>query len=926
MLSGPAGIGKTRAALRLVDEARQRDVRTAIGHCVGQAGATMPYLPFTEILTDFGASAPEMFVETLDRHPALARLLPGDMHGPAPPALWQNADPGPIAEAVHAALTQAGREAPVLLVIEDIHWADHSTRDLMTVLMTRGFAAPVSIVATYRSDDLSRSHPLHQTLALWARLDAVARFELGPLDDAVIRDLVVAMGARPEDDALISDVVARAEGNPFFAEELCAACGAPLSETLTRVLLRRYEGLSQSARRTMRIIAAHGRRISDDLLSRVADIDAAGLEESLREAFEAGVLTIQRSGVYSFRHALLAEAIAGELLPGERARLHQRYAAVISSERSLATPAELERHAAAAGDTAVAIDAAIRAGRSAYAMGGPKDALDHYERALSWMDRDAPERDEVVLEAANAAHASGDAEKAISIISHRVANPGKDATDDHRARLLAALARQERFSSTATARGDHADLAYALVSRDPTHIRLEVLTAYLEQLIDRRDLAAAAPIGEEARALAARFGLHDAEIELRSVIARSMFRVGAVEEVEKLLLKAVVEDDDADPSVRVLVRLQLAGIERRRGRRRRALDYHDDAIAISAAAGRWGVWEILARTEGAMVAYELGEFEGALLRLEAPLSSEQPPAARATLTATSLVIRVARDGIAPDNELDDLRRWWGQDAYLALLAISAGIDGFGGAGRPEDAVGVLQDGLAVLDLAWGDRHEAILRLSALLAGVLADAVPVADRPTAERWVALARSYVDRASRVAGLTESLGEESRAWFARASADLLRLRWRAGESVDLEELLAEWRAAVGEFERFGHVFELARSRLRLAEILRAAGQRTEAAELWDAVADAAESLQSELLRRAMRALPDVTGSAPGPRTRKLTTRELEVLHLLARGRTNGQIASQLFISVKTASVHVTHILAKLGASSRGEAVALARDQGLL
>ncbi len=245
-----------------------------------------------------------------------------------------------------------------------------------------------------------------------------------------------------------------------------------------------------------------------------------------------------------------------------------------------------------------------------------------------------------------------------------------------------------------------------------------------------------------------------------------------------------------------------------------------------------------------------------------------------------------------------------------------------------------EDVLAVIDRAWGEDHEAVLRLTSLLTGVLADSVPSVDRATAERWLALCAGLSERARDVVRRAEHVGVESRVWLSRVQADILRLRWRAGVPVELEGLLEAWRTTVRDFEEYGHVYEVARSRLRLAEVLRAAGERAEAEELCRAVTTAAESLPSEPLRRTLAGMrhgaaavtPAPAPAERGARPPALTARETEVLHLLARGRTNGQIASQLFISVKTASVHVTHILAKLGASSRGEAVALARDQGLL
>ncbi len=918
LLAGPAGIGKTRLVTQLTHVATAAGVRTGVGHCVGQVGTVTPYLPFSELLGAWASRDATGLADAIHDQPVLARLLPGGA-GTEPVMTREGVDPGAVAEAIHAALTSAGAVQPVLLVIEDVHWADHSTRDLLTVLMTRGFTTAVSLVVTYRSDDLHRRHPLQETLAHWARLPTVHHMTLGPLPEAAILELArCCSGDQPRSESRIRDIARRAEGNPFFAEELAAVDGDVLSDSLTRVLLTRYEGLEPRTRAVLRAVATHGRRIDHELLSHVVPLEAESLEESLRAGIESGMLIVDREQFYCFRHALLAEAISGDLLPGERARLHRAFVEALTAEPALAPPSELARHAAGAGDRPTAIAAAIRAGRAAFTMGGPRDALDNFERALGWMDDDDPRRDAVTIETARAAHSSGDTARAIKILADRLDHPGTHQTRDDRARLLAAYARQARYSDADRGGGERAAEAYALVSDAPTPARLEVLIAHLEHLIDNQDLAAAAPIGEEARALAAELGLEDAEIDLRTVLARGMYRMGDLENLEAHLRRAIADGRIADPSVQVLTRLQLASLEHSRGRLREELRLLDEGAAIAAASGRWGVWETLARTQGAVVAHETGDVDGALARL-AVHGPPPPPAANAALRAARLGLLHARDGVWSDTELADLRPWW-SEAYVALLCTAAGIDALGAAGRPDDAVALMAEGLAVLEAAWGEDIEAIVRLTALLAGALADAVPRAGRATAERYVALVDGYARRAHGVV----ATGDESRAWLARLDADLLRLRWRAGEAVPLADLEAAWEGAVAAFERYGHVHEVARSQLRLAEVLGAAGEGGRAAELLEDVRTAAERLPSGPLREAAAAV-NLRRQTPAPPV-TLTTREMEVLRLLARGRTNGQIAAQLFISVKTASVHVTHLLAKLGASSRGEAVALARDRGLL
>jgi len=236
-----------------------------------------------------------------------------------------------------------------------------------------------------------------------------------------------------------------------------------------------------------------------------------------------------------------------------------------------------------------------------------------------------------------------------------------------------------------------------------------------------------------------------------------------------------------------------------------------------------------------------------------------------------------------------------------------------------------------LTAIWHPHFQAQLRLDTLLLGQLATHVGRA--PTAERRVLLdrgdelaasAQAVWDRAARIPGMD---GLESQAWLARSRAEHLRLRWLGGAEVDPGTLAEAWREAVDAFDRYGHPYESARSRARLGTVLKAAGDPQGSVELTAAL-DTAVRLGAEPLRAEVRAGGGVR-QEPRPAERygeALTPREREILGLVALGRSNRQIGTQLFISAKTASVHVSNILAKLGVAGRGEAVAVAREQGLL
>ncbi len=234
----------------------------AVGHCAGQAGAGVPYLPFTEVLAILWSQAPDQVAEAAARHPALGLLLPAVEHPEA--AVMGVTGPGRLAEAVHDCLCTVARSHPLLVVLEDVHWADDSSRDVLTLLLTRGFDAPLAMVVSYRSDDLHRRHPLQPTLAVWARLPEVTRLHLDPLPDPAMRELVRALS--PADEETVAAIAARAGGNAFFAEELVAS-GSAVGPDLTRVLQSRFEQLDAPAQRVVRVIAVAGASIRHDLLA-----------------------------------------------------------------------------------------------------------------------------------------------------------------------------------------------------------------------------------------------------------------------------------------------------------------------------------------------------------------------------------------------------------------------------------------------------------------------------------------------------------------------------------------------------------------------------------------------------------------------------------------------------------------------------------
>ncbi len=941
LLAGDAGVGKTRLLTELRDLAVAADWQVAAGHCLDFGDGALPYLPFSELLGHLGATRPEV-VDTVARsHPALSRLQPGRRVLAAQPS---DADPatldrGDLFEAVHVLLERIAAEAPLLLIVEDAHWADRSTRDLLSFLFSRAFAGPVALVVSYRADDLFRRHPLRRQVAEWSRVQGVSRLALGPLDDDAVRRLVAelappGLGAAAL-AALTDSVVARAEGNAFFVEELTSAAAGPgrwLPADLADVLLLRLDRLDDLARQVVRTASVGGRSVAHEMIQAVSGLDPIALDAGLRGAVEMNVLVAER-GTYSFRHALLGEAVYDDLLPGERVRLHAAYVAALQKGDARGTAAELARQARLANDLDTALSASIQAGEEATRVGGPDEAAYHYEQALELLAD--PERclacrdvepSRLVVRAAEARTASGDPERAVALITDHLRRMPQ-ASDAQRARMLAAQANALYITETDTDPSLVSAEAVALAPPGDSPLRARALATHARILaaVDRYDEAEA--VGMDALALAERLNLREHVSDAVTTLS-GLKKAGPVEGLRAALRDAIAQAEESGAvGAELRGRFLLARSHADWGELDVAAEGFRRGVERAAETGlQWAPYGFEARWQLAWIEYVRGRWEEMLALTDS--GEHAPPIPAAILTSMRLLVEQAR-GADVSAALRELRALWHREGAIGIHAASLEIVEAGRSGDPA-AVGMAYDeAVDVLGGIWHEWFSARIRLAAVAAEQLAALVPRAS--TAQREVIgtrVTRLHDDGRTVREQYTDPSGHwgpEGRAWERRLDAEVLRARWLCGEQTSVETLVQTWRETEAAFAEFGHVHELALVRTTLAGILRATGDLAGSRESADLARTAAQALGARPVLEDLRTLgssPVRAEASPGA----LTPREAEILALVAEGRSNGEIARQLFISAKTVSVHVSRILAKLGAAGRTEAAAIARRRGLV
>ncbi len=971
LVAGEAGVGKSRLIGQFAGQARRARTLVAVGGAAPLTGGALPYAPLVQALRVLAVDHEPSGLRGLEAE--LAGVL-DELTGDRPAGGWSpEMGRARLFGRLCRLLGGLARAAPLLLVLEDLHWADSATLDVLAFLLRTLPEGRLLVVGSYRADDPGEL--LAGWLAEVRRLPGVSWLELPRFTRAELTVLLAGLQGGPVDSRIVEEVFGRSQGNPFFAEQLFEAGagtgGLPLA--LREVLLARVRQLSPAGQQLLRVAAVAGRWVGHDWLAAVAGRPDDELDGGLAEAVGRGLLVVtpkERAGqeAYEFRHALLQEAVYGELLPGQRARLHSAYADVLASSppglhpTAPQFPAELAEHWYRARQPAEALAWSVRAASSAERVYAHGEAARQCERALELWDqvpdaavRAGLDRAGMHTWAARAREHAGDQGRALSHVEEALRQLDR-AAEPVRAGLLHHL---RGWYATGTADLDvllaaSREAVRLVPAEPPSTARARVLLGYGRALhIQAGRYEEAAAVLEQALTVARR-------ARSQPDIARAMTGLGMMRaltgEVDTGLAMlreacALAEPPAADAGqsdtgelpgdrewqVARVAHLGLSDVLLKTGRLQEAADVavrswetlrrlglagHRNACgllgcAVEALFGL-GRWDEAARISEPL-AHQPASFANAILQ---PKLADLETARGEPEAALARLHRVVELGWRPGphhaRDLGQCRaeaQLWLGLPQLALSDVTQALDAIAGTGQERFAGWLFCLGArALADLAEQARAR---QDPAAEAGVHRHRTLLARRMTA-------MTHDPFAAR-APMPASAGAERALW----GAELTRLDGAADPHA--------WHAAAGAWQQLGLGYRAAYAQWRQAEALLAsgAGAGRAAEPLRDGHATTvrlgAVPLRAEIEALARRARISLTLSQPAPtpapaHPHGLTDREAAVLQLLVTGHTNRQIGQQLFISPKTASVHVTSILRKLNVRDRVQAAAVAVRLGLV
>ena len=925
LISGEAGVGKTRLLTEVTTLAGTMRVTAVSGMCVGMAAGTLPYAPFVDIVRDLHRAGLTASLPATTRA-EIGRLVPevaSDLS--EEPGAGQGGH-GRLFAAVRDALDVSSASTPLLVTIEDLHWADASTLDLLTYLARSMQTEHCLFVVTARLDTLPRRDPLVEIVAELGRLPWLERMDLARFDERELVQQLTGILGRPPDPETARDVFERSDGNAFFAEELLATgavSGGPLPASLHEVLSARLAALDDPTLRILRVAAVAGRVVGHELLERVAGVPSAALIASLREAVEQRVLVHVVDPVpgYAFRHALVREAAYDELLPTERESIHRTIADALERDAALSPASELARageiayHAMAAHDVTWALVASLAAVAVAEEASAFAEAEVHLARILDIWPRvpDAAARagmdhPEVLARAARAAASAGHQARAVMLALDALAEFESSDSERRIATLLELFDYAWEAADIATA--DRAVLEAMPMLRDERSGRsARAFAADAKLLWNYGRYTSAREAALQAIAIAREGGALLELARALTILGLIHTHLGETNHAEESFAEvAGILQDVSDPDLQALStrwrgwarylhghfeaslsmnRLGLENARRDGSDGRYGVDLLDGALESLIELGRWLEAEAIADQVLARmtVSFEMVGLHMSLARMYA-LQGD---------------VAHAEHEIAHAEEIPTIgphRVWQLEDQVFLAYATGRHVDG---RRLMESAISASPepDRDAIL---WWSLRKAI--------GGEADRADAARRrrriADAEEAVEAGRRFIElfrRSALRAIKADGAGPLVRAELQLVDAEERRLEGRPDRT--------RWAAAVDARAELGQPWELAYARYRHAEaILASGGAAVEAGIPLRDAHTVASGLGATPLRLAIEALasrariqlegqPGSPGLASTRPAMTLTARELEVLALVAAGHTNREIGERLFISEKTASV---------------------------
>ena len=960
VVAGDAGLGKTRLVREVAAQARDRGWTVLAGGCLELSeGATM-LAPVAQVLRGLARDRGEAELARLLEGPArrLARLAPEldiDSDG------LEGGSTGQMLVSFHRLLRTLADERPVLLVLEDLHWADATTRDLLQHLASRLDDERLLVLATVRTDDLDRRHPLRPVLAEIVRRPETRRIDLGPLDTPTLAAHLARLLGEGHGRDLLA-IAERASGNPFFAEELLeAGVDGSLPPSLEEVLSLRLERLPPEAQQLLGEASVLGTNVDAALLASITGLDRPAAQSALRAALDDGVLLVDGED-YAFRHALLREVATQRLLPDQRIAVHAAAAAALEVDPDLAAAGRAGAHGQAAyhwwaaRDVPRCLSASVVAAGEAERVFAGAVALRHLRRAIElWADVEDAEqltsttRAALLLNASRIAWEVDDPDVGeLAALAVRAAHAAGDPRASAEATLLHSLV-LSRFG--------HEQEALAVAARERARHDAENHTGEHAAAMALALLAHATAESRASEGMDGAWELDAVANNLRSALR--LARTSGDLDVERTVLTGII--DTVGPYLRDLLDEAVAGLA--------ALE--PDGPSGGTVYGLAAYWA--ARND--YLCGHFAEVESAVTRWRAATSPTTDAQAHAWAVTAAVAIhahawagRVDR-ALARVDEFDvrdyegrhntrlwlvwaagDPLRWTGQVARAlthAEVAVSAEAAGYrrlwyiaelaasraaAGASPRDLVVGAGETPASSVD-RWRHLPNTSRAWPWAMARLVDAVASAADgRPLDGDLLEAVDSWAGRLERY---VEWLRADApiRSW---ATACLQRVRAQRaflGGTPDP----ALWDPVVADFEDRGGRPYVAWARMRRAAAQAAANGAASPASSADLVAAwtafdemsmAVPRQEAIGLARALRVrLPGVDDDADDQQVLPtLTEREREVLALVAAGWSNPRVGEHLFISSKTVSVHLSNAMRKLGVASRTQAALIAQRAGLV